>query len=471
MNEAKKNLINGTLVYFIGNVLVALIQLILLRFITGNVSPDGYGYYNLIVTAGNLITPIITLQISDAVFYYVIRNNINEKKQALTCGIIVISSGIFFTIIVLFFLNDFFYKVQYMEWIILYIVSNNLFSFYQKMSRALGKNIEYVKVNLIKTVCYILLQIGLIKIFSMAEESLFISVVIANFICIFLLELSTNCRKYFSFKYFKIKFLIKMLKFSVPLIPNTILWWLSGSINSLIITGYLGLEANGIYNVAGRFANVISMVSSVFNLAWQESAIREYGSNESKSFYRETFNMYFKGIASCVIACIPSMFFLMPLMIDYQYQSALTYAPILVLSTGFSAMYGFFGQMYAATGKTVGAFTTTIYGVITNLVVLILFIKPFGLFAPCIALLLSSIAITFARYKQFKEEMSIKVPEKIVEIFTLLIVVLVFYYLANFIVNAFLAVIVILFMLVLNKDLINDIALILKNKMRGNKGK
>ena len=39
--------------------------------------------------------------------------------------------------------------------------------------------------------------------------------------------------------------------------------------------------------------------------------------------------------------------------------------------------------------------------------------------------------------------MSIKVPEKIVEIFTLLIVVLVFYYLANFIVNAFLAVIVI----------------------------
>ena len=76
----------------IGNVAVALLQLIMLRFITGNVNTDGYGYYDTIVKIDNLITPVLTLQISDAVFRNVIRGDEKEKRLSVTNGTTIIVS-------------------------------------------------------------------------------------------------------------------------------------------------------------------------------------------------------------------------------------------------------------------------------------------------------------------------------------------------------------------------------------------
>ena len=72
MDNAKKQLLSGTTVYFIGNTLAQIVSLVLMRFVTGEISPEEYGYYNLIVTVGNLLTPILTLQMSDALFRFFI---------------------------------------------------------------------------------------------------------------------------------------------------------------------------------------------------------------------------------------------------------------------------------------------------------------------------------------------------------------------------------------------------------------
>ena len=81
MKNSQRKLLSGTMIYFVGNALVQLMSLLMLRFITASVSTEDYGYYNLILTISNLVTPILTLQISDALFKFFIEADSEEKKK------------------------------------------------------------------------------------------------------------------------------------------------------------------------------------------------------------------------------------------------------------------------------------------------------------------------------------------------------------------------------------------------------
>lgn len=466
MNDAKKNLINGTFIYFIGNALVGILQLLILKCITTNINSVDYGYFNLIITIDNLVTPIFTFQIGDAVFKYVITGSDNEKRTAYTNGVVVIVSGIIVLTVSIVIFSMMFHDVQYIGLVIAYIASTNLFTFYQKIIRALGKNIEYVNANLKKVIIYLLLQLFFIYIVKLQVESLFLAMTLSTIICMITMEKNVKTREYFDWNLFDKKFLKIMLLFSAPLIPNTILWWLSGSINSLVITTVIGLAANGIYTLAGRFSTVVSTFANVFNLAWQESAIREYGETESGKFYNETFQTFYRLIMSVVGCCIPLMALVFPYMIDISYYEAIRYAPILVISAGFSAINGFFGSMYAATGKTIGAFSTTVFGVVANLAVLVIGIKFMGLMAPCLATLFSALLITWMRYKQFKNEMCLTLNSSILYLAIEILAVTACYYFSNTIINI-LALIGSLFIaIIINKGFIQDLFKIVFGRLR-----
>ena len=44
-----------------------------------------------------------------------------------------------------------------------------------------------------------------------------------------------------------------MLKYSAPLIPNTLMWWFINSSSRFAIGYFSGLEANGLYAVSTKF--------------------------------------------------------------------------------------------------------------------------------------------------------------------------------------------------------------------------
>ena len=465
MDVAKKGLLNGTFVYFIGNTLVSIIQIILLRFITGNISPDGYGYYNTIVSIDYLITPVLTMQISDAVFRYAIKGNFEEKCRAVTNGTIVILAGILVTGIGVATVHFTFRSVPLYILVILYIVSTNVFAFYQKIARALGANISYVKTNLFKVFLYLAFQIVMITVLDMKEESLFIALILSTFISLVYLEYKINSRQYFSLKVFNWGYLKDMLKYSIPLVPNTMLWWFSSSVNSIIVTAKLGTDYNGIYSAAGRFSAIIGMAASVFNLAWQESAIKEYENRDRRVFYREIYELFYRLICSAVMVCIPLMYIALPYLLDKSYYSAIQYVPLLVVGAGFSAAYGFFGQMYSATGKTKGAAVTTFFGVIANLSVVCLFIDMIGLWAACIAVVLSGFVIMILRYRQFKEIMNLAVTHELILLLLFISLCLTIYYLKLPMVNYLLLASALVIAYVVNRSLIKEIMDIIKYKI------
>lgn len=163
MDKSTKKLLSGTIIYFIGNVLTQLMSLALLRFITGRIAPEEYGLYNLVVTVSKVVTPFVTLQITDAVFKFLIRSDTEkERKEYFTVTFFVAVFSSVITAAGVFSLDAFFIDIPHPTLITLYCVTSNLSVLYQRIVRSLGKNAVYVKGNLIKTAIFLILQIILI---------------------------------------------------------------------------------------------------------------------------------------------------------------------------------------------------------------------------------------------------------------------------------------------------------------------
>src|SRR5699024_8352557 len=73
-----------------------------------------------------------------------------------------------------------------------------------------------------------------------------------------------------------------MLKFSVPIVPTSAIWWIINGSTRYFVLFFVGTSGNGLYAVANKIPSIIAMLTSIFSQAWQLSSFEEYES-ESKN--------------------------------------------------------------------------------------------------------------------------------------------------------------------------------------------
>lgn len=388
-----------------GSALSQFLSLLLMRFVTGNITPEEYGFYNLIVTVANLVIPFATLQIADALFRFVIRaQSEEEKKSYFSIAFIVSAVSIALIMVGVFVVDAFFFEMPYPLLVGLYIVTQALMGIYQKMTRSLGKNKIFVLGSLLRTGIFLLLEILLISTLDMGGEALFISNIACVVIFLIYAELRIHALRYFGFRYLNGAVFKDMMKFSIPLIPNAAFWWMTSSVNSVIVTSRLGMDINGIYTVSNKFSNVLSMVTSVLNTSWQDSAVAEYGSDSFKQFFTKTFNRFFKLIFSAIAVLIPFIAVVFPYLIAPTYYDAIPYTPFLLLASGTSTLSGFMAQIFVGQGKTHNSLITSIAGMVVNITVIILLVDRVGLWAAVIGSLASDTVLFLARTFMVRKE-------------------------------------------------------------------
>lgn len=465
----KETLLSGIVIYFVGNVLTQLLSLVMLKFITGSIPTDGYGYFNLIVTIDNLVTPIITLQISDAVFKFMIRSrSYEEKRTYYTIGTTIIFAGALIVCGIVFCTSSII-SIEYPVLVSVYVISTNVFSYTQRVIRSLGKNKHYVVSNIIKSVLYIVLQLVFVIEFNLGVRGLFLANIISTFVCIIILDISTKTFRLFDISSFNIGTLKTMVSFSAPLIPNTAIWWFQSSCNSLIITSFISLGANGIYSIANKFSSLLAMIISVFSLAWQESAIKEYGNDGYEEFATDAFNSYVILLFSSIVVIVPTLKLFMPKLIDESYYEAIPYVPVLLFSTALSAFSGFFAQIITAKGNTKKLMTTNMIGAITNILIVLILIKPIGLWSVVIGSAITNICLASTRYREVRDVIDIKKVSiaKVLTILMLSIVAFLIYYFGSTIINIGFLCLVLPMFYYINKIFICDfIQLIFKTKRK-----
>lgn len=409
MNRSKK-LISNSLVFVIGNLGSKLISFIMVPMYTYYLSTSQFGTIDLMMTTINLCLPLVSLSIFDAVFRFAMDKTSNKAQ--------VLSTGVFTTLLLVGVVSAFspiiliFFKVPYMLFLVLILISTALFSMFQNFTRAIGYSKIFAFSGIINTACFAALNVLLIIVLKGGVEAYLESYLIAMAIAIFYLFCRARLWNYLSVKDFSLSQMKRMLAYSIPLIPNALAWWFTNDASRFFILAFVGVSANGLFAVANKIPTIINMFFNVFTQAWQISAVDEYDSDDSAEYYSSIFKKL-QQFLFVLFALI--VFFIKPIvqvLFSANYYTSWKYVPILLLAVVFADMTSFLGSAYLAAKRTVGVFTTTVYGMLINLLVSGILTAKIGVYGAGIGMSLGFLAVILLRLKGVKRYIAIKMPWK-----------------------------------------------------------
>ena len=470
MNK-KKQLAKNTIIIFFGRVCTQLISFFLLPLYTSYLITSEYGLVDLIQTYITLLVPIITLELEMGIFRYLIDARSSEKdtKKLLSNNFYILTiSLLIFSILFIIFTS--FVAIPFRWLILIDIIVCVLSGNFLQVARGIGKTVDFSISSVLTGITIVISNIVLIVFMGMQAEGMIISMALGNFICSLYLFLRLKLYSKINFKLVDHKQIREMYKYSIPLIPNGISWWIVNVSDRTIISFILGASANGIYAISNKFPTIISSLTGVFNLSWSESAALHINSRDRDEFFSDIFNTIMKLFTSLGVGMIACMPFVFPLLINKSYNDAYNYIPYLVLGTVFNVAICLYSQVYLAKKLSKQVASTAVMGAIINILINIIFIKKIGLYAAALSTAISYFVMMMYRHFDLKKYVNIKV-EKIFIIKTLIIFTfsITLYYLNNLYLNILNLTVVCIYAYLLNRSFLKSSGRTILNKIKPTK--
>lgn len=402
-----KMLLRNTLIYFIGVVLSKMMVFLLLPMYTTKLSTYEFGYIDLVTTIISILVPILTICIFDSLYRFIIESN-NNINEYITIGVVILGCGITISIVGYIIINNF-YSITYGKLILLSLITNLMIGLWQSVARANNKSSVFSISGVINTIVLMFTNIILIIKFNFKGEALLISTILANIFSIMFIEFNIKIFRSFNVKYFNKQTLRQLIKYSIPLIPNTINWWIMSLSDRLIISTFLGVSFNGIYAVANKFQSIINIFNSVFHLSWQDVYLSNYKEEDSEEYYNSIFNSYLKLQFTFTALLILITRVAIMIILGSAYQSAYLYIPMLYIGGIFNSLSGFLGTVYQANKDTKAITYTSILGAIINIVINIVFIPKIGLHAAALSTMIAFIIMFIIRCIDVKKYINLQI--------------------------------------------------------------
>lgn len=448
-----KDLLKNTAIVSIGKICTQLITFFLLPVYTAVLSSEEYGVVDLLNTLTSLFLPIATLQIEQAIFRYLIDCREDREKQS-TVITTILSFLIKQTVIylALFLCISPFINNAYKYFLAANLLMCMFSTVLLQISRGLGDNKKYAIGSFIAGTLTVILNLVFILVFKWGAYGMIAATIISNLVCAIFIFIGKRIHKYIKPKKYDKDLLKQTLKYSVPLIPNMISWWVVDASGRSIISLVLGIAQNGIYSAANKFSNVFTTLFSMFNLTWTESAAININSEDKDEFFSRILDItirFFGAIALGIIAFLPFAF---PILINAKFAEAYNQIPILMMGGIFNILVAFIGSIYVAKKITKEIAKTSVFAAIINIVVNILLINHIGLYATSTSTLIAYLSMFVYRYIDSKKYVKLTVNKKlIISMVIMFAAAIIIYYLNNKMVQAVCLLGVIIYAIVINK--------------------
>ncbi|MCC2600003.1 lipopolysaccharide biosynthesis protein [Sphingobacterium sp. FBM7-1] len=376
--SAKDRLLKNVLIFSIGNFGSRFLVFLLVPLFSFYLSTPEMGFYDMVVVTVGLIVPVASLQLAESIYRWLLDVEDEKLKVIVSTSLLSLSCAIF-VVLVLYLIGTYFFPLEYRGIIGFYFIVMCLYPFCLAIARGMKKNKLYALSGIVNSAVLVIVNWVLLAVYSFGVESLFIANILANIVSILMIIYGTRLWRYISALDFSKPLLSEFISYSLPLIPNAVSWWFINSANRYIILFFLGQSSNGIYALSSRLAMALYAVNSIFNLAWQESAITEFNKEHRDKLYSETFNRYFILEMTLIILLIPLSKIYVLNFVAEAYIDSWKYIPILFIGVAFATFSTFFATGYMSAKKTMGAFSTTIIGAIVNIVAAWLLVPKIGL--------------------------------------------------------------------------------------------
>ena len=391
-----KSLASNTIIFAIGNLGSRLITFFLVPFYTNVLTTAEYGIADLVTTCANIIVPIFSLVIQDAVLRFGLSKEY-DQKSVFKNAIIILCIGAIASLCIVPALD---YYEPLKEWkIYLYVTalsimaSNILFSY----ARAKEMNMLYAVGGMVNTLVLATTNVLFLAVFHIGVKGYLLANIIGQIVAVILLFVFTKAYKdILTSKYDKL-LMREMIVFSAPLIINNLSWWILNSSDRLMVEHFCSAADLGLYTAASKIPALLSIITTIFSQAWTVSAIKDYDSEKDKKFYESIYRLLsfvmFLGCSALILIIKPFMH----VYVGTDFFESWRMVPFLLVGAVFFSFSSFFGAIYGALKKNFKVALTTFVAAIINVLINFWLLPEIGVVAAAISTAIGYLVIGIYR--------------------------------------------------------------------------
>lgn len=410
MNNRSNYLFKNIGILTISNFASKVLVFLLVPLYTSILSTDEMGIYDLVVSTVTLLYPILTANIVDAVMRFSM-DKANSKEEIVSIAIRFICISWLIGGVSLIILRSMSivprikgYEVLIFAYYTIYVLNQFLLQFSKGIERVSDMGIAGV----ISTVAMLGSNILFLIVFRFGLTGFFLANILAQVSPVIYLSIRLRFWSFVDFKRINKSLQREMLVYCTPLIATTVGWWVNCTSDKYIVAIMVGVGANGLLCVSYKIPQIINTLQGIFIQAWQISAIKEYGENDTAVFYGSAFS--YINILMCA-ACSWLIILTKPighLLYQKDFFSAWQYVPFLLVSCVLNSASSLLGPILAAKKDSKSMAMSAVYGASANVVMNIVLVYFIGVQGATIATVISSFIIYYARKIAVGEEIKIE---------------------------------------------------------------
>lgn len=413
MNKKIFYLAKNVLLFALNGFLPKVLSFILIPIYTGCLTTGEYGISDLITTTVQLLVPIFTLDIQDAVMRFAM-DQVYSKKDVFSSAIRVICGGLVCVIlgcVVVSLLHIPGLEPSYLIFLVIMYAITSL----QNSVNLFCKGIDQVKVIVVAGVLNSVITLSTNILFLVVFQWGLVGYLAANSIghAVSLVYMFFGAKLYRYVHWKATPQVSKAMRaFSFPLIFSALAWWVNNAADRYMLSWLAGVSISGIYAVAYKIPNLLSVFQNIFTQAWSISAIKEFDKDDSDGFIG---NMYTMMNFAMVLVCSLIMLVNLPLakiLYSNEFFHAWHYVPPLLISVVFNAMALFIGSIFTAVKDTKTLSVSTIAGAAANIVCNVIMIPLWDAAGAAIATLIGYAVTLMMRHLILRKHIRMKIRWK-----------------------------------------------------------
>lgn len=380
MNKYQK-LAGNTLIFAIGSFGAKFLSFFLIRLYTGCLTTEEYGTADLLYQAVNVLYPIVTMSMADALIRFGMDKGYDNRAvytSALTAS--VIGLAVLAILSPLFNLTDMYSGYAFLLYVYCYFSSFRLLA--SNFVRARGLVKLFALDGILSTLTIVICNVIFLVVLDMGVTGYILSIIVSDALSFAGLTFVAGLHKYIDFKYFSKKIFKDMLKYSAPLIPTYVLWWITSSSDRWFVIAMCGEAENGIYSAAYKIPSLLMMFTTLFFQAWQMSAIENRNDSGLAKFYTKVYGAYSSLLMIAAAGVIMLVKPLTYLLVDNDpvknFIFGYHYTTMLVIAMVFQCLCQFLSSVYNVRKKSMNSMLTSLVAAVVNILLNFLLIPRYG---------------------------------------------------------------------------------------------
>lgn len=424
MRKAYKNLLSDTVVFAAGSMLAKLIQFFLLPMYTALLTTEQYGIGELVNNMAELLYPICCLGVYEGVFRFALDKG-EDKASVFTSGVIValaLVPIVMSAAVVGYAFTGFDYTWQ----LTALCLVDSLKMICLQFSKGLGRTRLYAASGVIGTVALCVFGYAFLGVTHWGVLGYLYALLASQVVQLGIVVLGARMWRFFSPSKMSRHVVCRLLRYSLPMIPNALAWWFVNLSGRYIVLFSQGAAIAGLYTAASKLPSVMVMLVTIFQQAWQIFSAREYNEGDCDESFGVVFRVYTTFLlcsGSLVVALTEP---LSRVMLSGEFFDARLFVPALMFGAIINGYSTYFGTIYNAAKRNSMIFVTTMIGAFANIVIGIALASVIGAWGPVVGSIAAYSIISISRAYDTRKLVKVKadVPYQVIGITVLLVEVI-----------------------------------------------